>query len=162
MLLIFASDQVPKKAAEALDDKLLKVQIIESGAVLSTACFLLGIHTEKMYRPDHHTLNPWCIWTSRTKNNFRWMRRYGVELLDEYRFRFRKDHIGENVISSCWEAFKGSQRPIREPLEILPNTTEWGTLDAVMAYRKLLCERKFLSYSQWTDRQKPDWWYKPK
>lgn len=160
-MIIFKCDENIKKCVEALDDRNLNMSIMMVAQALSSACFLLGIHTNAMYRVQHadHIIPQWA---ALSRNNYIWLYRYGMAACAEYtrRYNLKQPHGSKIIIEVCWLHFKANPlRPIRRSSTPFPNITEYKDMDVVEAYRKDLCEREWRSKAVWTATHAPAWFY---
>jgi hypothetical protein len=95
---IFATDEDPVKAAEALDDKRMVRMILESCQMLSTA---VRQHCETpdplVYKPTHVN-HPCTIWTRASAENYRWLLTYTRALIERYKRTYARDHKCETLL----------------------------------------------------------------
>lgn len=94
---IFILDDDPRVAARYMCDKHVPKMIVESFQMLCTALHMTGNGTDDLYRPayQHH---PCTIWASESEDNWRWLYRHALELLNQYTIRFGKIHKCETTI----------------------------------------------------------------
>ena len=89
---IFAVDEDPELAAEALADTHVVKMVLESGQILSTVHHRYGTNTPEMYKPTHPK-HPCVLWAGETKSNYYWLRRHFTALAVEYTYRYGKSHL---------------------------------------------------------------------
>ena len=83
--------------SKLLDDKRLVKMVLETTQLLSNVLFLYG--KKNPYKPTH-LKHPCTIWASSSKQNWIWLKRYGLELCKEYTRRFHKVHKCTDIIKS--------------------------------------------------------------
>lgn len=163
---LYVTDKSPWEAARHLDDWLLVRACLDTAHLLSTALWRNHIWDDRLYRPDTTQQdNPSVVWTSLSRNNFRWVYHYGIALSDEYKFRWdhTTGHGSSVIIRNAWRVFNGKPQVfLMNALTEFPNTTPYKMLDTVKAYRNLLVDTKFNKDSVWTKREPPEFWKKLK
>lgn len=157
---IFAVNQCPVAAAEALPDKLVVKMPVETTQILSTVSHLLGVPGPYRMTHQHH---PCVAWAGQSLINWIWLVDHGRALCDEYRYRYGKTHGCEEVIEEiayeCAHPEDGDFTPfvLAMPDELRLDPVLAG--DPVKAYRIYLQTHKAY-YARWTRRPAPAWWQK--
>jgi hypothetical protein len=95
---IFALDLDPKIAAEYHNDFHVRKMILETAQILSTALRINGEQEEFLYKSTH-VHHPCVIACSKSRTIFEWTLRLGLELTDEYMYRFGKPHKSSKIIN---------------------------------------------------------------
>ena len=62
--------------------------------------WLLPDSRENIMWKASHVLHPSGIWTRSSTENYKWLYRLWLALLDEYTYRYKKQHSAERVIDS--------------------------------------------------------------
>lgn len=150
---IFVLDMDVSACARFHSDRHVVRMTLESAQILCTVLHGLGVPAP--YRPTHE-MHPCALWAGRSLSNWIWLRRLGMALNREYRYRFRRseDHAAGTVIRNL-------------PLPAMPDhgITEFAQAmpagfrvpgDAVAAYRRYYSVEKSRS-ATWTRRRKPFW-----
>lgn len=159
---IFAVDECPIAAAQALPDKLVVKMPVETTQILSTVSHLLGVPGP--YRKTHQQ-HPCVLWVMRDRANWLWVLEHGRALCDEYRYRYGGTHgceeVLEEVADECARPDAFSTK--REPFVLaMPDELKCDpalAADPVRAYRVYLQTHK-THYAKWTRRPAPAWWQK--
>ncbi len=164
---IFVTSDSPEESARYLDDIRLIHGCLDSARILSTALWRNHVWDTSCYRPvAEESQNPCVIWTAKSRNNFLWLVKFGLEACREYKFRHDRPTIhGANVIiKNCLEVLQKSQAAFIET-NITPfaNNTPYKTeFDTVTAYHKFLNENEWIFDPvppKWTKRDAP-WFYR--
>lgn len=157
---IFYVDKCPLKAAQALGDKHVVKMILESAQMLSTAHHVAEPSTkftpsdilEHIYKPTHlnHPSNIWCRFT---QDNYGWLLRHLEALLEEYTYRYSKQHAVFFKLEYL-RYYPRLGEGFTSPPQCMPD--EYKLSDTVEAYRNYY--RKGKSHlRKWTKREPPDW-----
>lgn len=96
---LFTTSDNPQECAKNLDDVLLKVTIVESAQMLSTAINCNDNIKEKptnIYK-SHNANEIHNKWVRASKSNYKWTVMYLMACLNEYYFRFGKVHDTTNI-----------------------------------------------------------------
>jgi len=160
---IFYLDPDPETCARYHCDKHVLQMIREAAMMLSTTCRLkFGMTDNILYQAcyQHH---PCTKWTMETYGNFKWLKRLGLGLCDEYTYRYGKVHKTRAVIEACimpldfvelfpndpFGSFEITNRP-----QCMPE--DYKDFDPMFAYRNYyLAEKTYLL--KYTRRPVPDW-----
>lgn len=153
---IFVLSKDPKKAAQYHCDKHVVKMVLETAQLLSTACHELGIESPTLYKATHKN-HPCSIWTRKSKANFVWLCKLGIELSKEYTFRYGKQHKSLAVIKeakSYIDLLNFSKEVMTKPALAMPD--DYKEKSPIKSYRKYYINDKgdLLSY---TRREIPDW-----
>lgn len=150
---IFVLDKDPKTCAVYHNDKHVVKMILE------TAQLLCGVHWveggEAPYKLSHRN-HPSAIWARECVENYIWLCDLGLELCNEYTYRYGKRHKSQDIIEWC--------------LLNVPNIPENGDItpfalampdeckvgDAVASYRVYYMVEK-RSLASWKMRSIPTW-----
>ena len=154
---IFVLDYDPKSCAQMHCDKHVVKMILE------TAQLLCGVHhmTEKVtdgvpYKLSHKN-HPCSIWARECVENYVWLCDLGLELCEEYTYRYGKKHKSQEIIEWC--------------LLNIPNIKENGSVtdfklampdeckidnNPILSYRKYYIEFK-KDFAKWKNRDVPNW-----
>ena len=97
---IFILDTNPRKCAEYHNDKHVVKMILE------TAQLLCGVHwiTQSTYEIPYklsHKNHPCSIWARECIENYNWLCELGIELCEEYTYRYGKRHKSQDIIEWC-------------------------------------------------------------
>lgn len=154
---IFILDENITRCAQYHCDKHVVKMITEYNQLMSTACFLNGIHMEGMYRPTHKN-HPCVKWIMESRENFKYLLKLNKALLEEYTYRYNRIHAGQRLI------------PLFEDiLKIYPNGTGFKTdhvvcvnrdhllnSDPISEYRNFY-NRDKARFCTWKNRPVPYW-----
>ena len=154
---IFVLSKDPKQAAKWHMDKHIVKMPLETAQILCTVRHQYG-DDKAPYRPTH-IHHPCCQWAAESVENYVWLCILGIELCNEYAYRYGKKHKCEAIIEDCLKhtpkriANKG-----RTPfVQAMPSNCKMD--DPVLAYRNYyITEKSHLA--SWSNRENPDWWSK--
>ena len=94
---IFFFTKNQKLNARLLDDKRLVKMVLETTQLLSNG---LHLNNQKSPYKSTHLKHPCSIWSAKSKANWQWLKKYGLELAKEYTRRYGKIHKCEKIIRS--------------------------------------------------------------
>lgn len=110
-----------------------------------------------VYRPTHQS-HPASIWAGESIDNFKWLNQLGLELCQEYTFRYIKRHKCQDLL----EAFSSSNSRNK-----LPNIGQtpfklcmpemYHAKNPIESYRLYYRNEKFY-FAKWKKREEPSWW----
>jgi hypothetical protein len=153
---IFVLDTDPKKCAVYHNDKHVVKMILE------TAQLLCGSHhvTESQYEIPYklsHKNHPCSIWVRECIENYIWLCDLGLELCEEYTYRYGKRHKSQDIIEWC--LINTPNIPTNGDITpfalAMPDECKVGTaIDSYRAYYML--EKRNLA--SWKNRQTPEWY----
>ena len=170
MNIFVLSRNVRSCAAMHCDQHVVKIAL-ETAQLLSTSLYLVDGETwEKLhsagraYKPSHMQ-HPCALWTRASINNYLWLCRLGIELCEEYTYRFGERRGGEKG-PRCHKS-AAVIRVLREHAPMLPklrHVTPFAIVvpddcqvgDAVLCYREYYLRHKS-AFARWTKRAPPAW-----
>ena len=142
--------------AQALDNKRVIKMTLETAQLLSTAAYAHDMALG--YKPTHFN-HPCNVWTRRNRQNYSWLVEHGLALLDEYYYRFRKQHASADVIHRAFDVRHAI--PDKHPLEFTFNSSGYNTGDVFRDYQLCLIN-KWQNLDtlpcNWGSRGKPAWY----
>ena len=151
---IFYLDRNPQRIAKYLCDQHCVKMVLESTQMLCTAHRVLSSPDicEGLYRPTHIN-HPCNKWTRAASSNYAWHYLLLLELMKEYRFRYRRIHACEKFK----ERLKAQPQNIKkgkftDPPQVMPDCYK-GT-NTTRAYRNYYQGEK-LAFAQWKFRPQP-------
>lgn len=160
---IFLTDPDPKVCAIALDDKRVVKMALESAQLLATALSSFGVATS--YKPTH-TVHPCSKWAARSRGNFLWLVEHGLELCEEYEFRYDRKR-GHASKAAIYEAYNLRQTIPAGDLNLGPvgsggfNSSGFGTGDVFLDYKLCLTNKwRFIDGFKTKRSRKPVWTYR--
>ena len=127
--------------------------------ILETAQLLCGVHwlsgNDAPYKLSHRN-HPCSIWTRKSLSNYLWLCELGLELCNEYTYRYGKRHKSQDIIEWCLLnapklATKGDLTPFALAM---PDECKVG--DAVASYRVYYMVEK-RGMAVWKNRETPEW-----
>ncbi len=114
---------------------------------------------QRIYRLAH-AAHPCVAWARASTGNYRWLHRLGMELLDEYEYRYGRKHATAPVLWTLEAVPPGlSEEPMWEPPAVMPEEliiVADGYVDAVASYRNYYVEAK-QALLRWRRRGPPQW-----
>ena len=180
---IFVLDKSPELAAAYHCDKHVVKMILESGQMLCTAHWTLGLESlgkqindfkrlrdAKSYILENldstklppwsmsHVRHPCTVWTSESSENYFWHMRLMRALLDEYTYRYDKKHKAEEAYD--W-LLKGPPKNIKnigptDHPQCMPDECKVIN-DPVAGYRNYYLKHKAYM-AKWKKGNTPTWW----
>lgn len=157
---IFVTDPCPKKSAQALDDKRVIKMILETAQILSTV--IRGL--DEVYAENHglykktHTGHPCVKWAGQSRNNYLWLLSHMQALLEEYTYRFGKQHKSGSLVPAFIEY--APMMPEGQGLVPFANCTDFKHIQNVHdAYKHALISKwaKDKLVPKWTNKSRPMW-----
>ena len=127
--------------------------------ILETAQLLCGVHWvlggEAPYKLSHKN-HPCAIWTRECIENYIWLCDLGLELCEEYTYRYDKRHKSQDIIEWCLMnqpnlRYNGD---ITEFALAMPDECKVG--NAVESYRAYYIAEKS-GFAVWKKREVPEW-----
>jgi hypothetical protein len=156
---IFYLDEDPTLSAQYHVDKHVVKMILE------TAQLLCGVHHVTAHDTAHdtahvpyklsHKNHPCSIWSRKSLSNYLYLCELGLELCNEYTYRYGKRHKSQDVIEWCLV-----NRPnikdigFTEPAKAMPD--EYKVKSVVESYRNYYMGAKS-GFAVWKNREKPFW-----
>lgn len=151
---IFVLDINPKKCAKYHCDKHVIKMILETAQLLCSAHHMTG-NKNVPYRLTHKN-HPCSIWTRKSKANYKWLVKLGLELCAEYTHRYDKIHKTEKIIKWCAENIPNLPNDdMTEFAYAMPDIYKISS-DAVTNYREYYKQDK-AAIATWKT-QKPEWY----
>ena len=156
---IFFLDYDVKKCAQYHVDKHVVKMILE------TAQLLCGVHHVTAHDTAHdtahvpyklsHKNHPCSIWARESLSNYLYLCELGLELCNEYTYRYGKRHKSQDVIEWCL-VNKPNIPDIgfTEPAKAMPD--EFKVKSIVQSYRNYYMGAKS-GFAVWKGREKPLW-----
>lgn len=153
---IFVLDQNTIKCAQYHCDSHCVKMILETAQMLSTAVRECGGNTEGLYKSTHKN-HPCSIWARETRANFIWLCELGIQLSNEYSFRYGKIHKSSEILWKCIDRANviPAGRKTKQPL-CMPEHCKVEN-DVVKSYRNYYIIEK-RNFATW--KTKTPSWYK--
>lgn len=157
---IFYLDEDPKLAAQYQCDKHVVKMILETAQILSTVYHQNCVNPPDFLYKATHKNHPCVLWAGRCRENFEWLVRHGLELCNEYKYRYGKTHKSRDVIAKIAVSIEFLKLPrlgnITEVAQAMPESCR--RKDGVAAYRNYYVAEKLPNIQcRWTKREKPSW-----
>src|SRR6056297_430755 len=157
MNIIVIDKDIEKCVAYHADQHVIKM-ILEYAQMLCTFLNENGIVAP--YKSTHRK-HPCTLWAGLSLSNWKWLRKLGLALNEEYKYRYEKikDHKSASIIKSLPEP------PIRdigltEFPQAMPDEFKVRE-NPVQGYRNFYIYDKS-RFAKWTKRPVPDWYKKTK
>jgi hypothetical protein len=150
---IFVLDTDVKKASEYHCDKHIVKMPLETAQMLCTAHSFCGLEITP-YKPTHKN-HPCNLWLIESIDNYRWLVELGLELCNEYSFRYGKTHKCQQVIQWC----KDNEPKIESKgitMFALAMPDEYKDENPITSYRNYYIHAKKHLHT-WKNRNKPQW-----
>ena len=159
---IFFLDYDVKKCAQYHVDKHVVKMILE------TAQLLCGVHHITAHDTAHdtahvpyklsHKNHPCSIWSRESLSNYLYLCELGLELSNEYTYRYGKRHKSQDVIEWCL-INKPNIKDIgfTEPAKAMPD--EYKVKSVIQSYRNYYMGAKS-GFAVWKNRETPYWFEK--
>lgn len=128
--------------------------------VLETAQLLSSVHylCQTSYTPKYkltHKNHPCAKWARASVSNYVWLCQHGIALCKEYTHRYGRIHKSQEIIEACIDHIPSiSGDEFTDPPQAMPDN--YKKSDFVRAYRAYYIGEK-LSFSNWKNREVPDW-----
>lgn len=151
---IFILDWDVKKCAIYHNNKHCIKQLLESSQLLCGVHHVVGTQTDIPYRLSHKN-HPCAIWARESLSNYLYLCELGLELCNEYTYRYGKRHKSLEVIMWCI-----SNKPnipdigFTEPARAMPD--EYKVKSVVQSYRNYYIGAKS-GFANWKNREVPFW-----
>lgn len=154
---IFFLDTDVKKCAEYHCDKHVVKMILETAQLLCGAHYTTGQVTDQVPYKLSHKNHPCAIWTRKSLSNYLYLCELGIELCNEYTFRYEKRHKSQSVIEWCIEN-KASilDTGFSDPPKAMPEI--FKTSNTVESYRNYYRGAK-KGFATWKKRDAPSWFF---
>ena len=149
---IFFLDFDTKKCAEYHCDKHVVKMILETAQLLCSAHWVIG--SEAPYKLSHKN-HPCSIWVRESLSNYLYLCDLGLELCEEYTYRYGKRHKSQDVIEWCLTNKPNiSDTEFTEPPKAMPD--EYKVNNVVESYRNYYIGAK-KDFAKWKNRNIPEW-----
>lgn len=146
---IFITSLNPEICAAQHCDIHLRKMIVETAQLLSTAHVMID-GVQVAYKKTHHN-HPCAVWVRECRANYVWTSNLLINLLDEYRYRFRKSHATNRHAMALMCPPLGI--PYREhktsPAQAMPEEFRRPG-DPEMAYQEYLISK----FTEWQSRDR--------
>ena len=174
---IFYLDKHPKTCAQYHVDKHVVKMIIEYAQLLSTAHrvidgvesiglsktgrkqkrYVLSDERESSIYHATHINHPSAQWVRLSSSNYEWLYNLWTNLLDEYTFRYEKQHASGRLLKQLMRAPSNisTTTSYSDPLLAMPDEFKVPG-DAIASYRNYYNGSKTRMY-KWKKRQSPEW-----
>ena len=164
---IFALDVNPEIAAQYMCDKHVPKMLLETMQMLGSAARRHGAKDSDMPLTSkgtplkggyHH--HPCTVWAGDCRSNYHWLSMHGLQLCEEYIYRFGKVHTCQPSIiklSNMGKLIPVNDRNTPTPFhQAMPD--KYKRTDAITAYRLYYMGDK-ARFAKWEKgRKKPFWW----
>jgi len=150
---IFILDNDVKKCAQYHVDKHVLKMVVETSQLLCGVHWVLG--SEAPYKLSHKN-HPCAIWARESLSNYVYLCELGLELCNEYTYRYGKRHKSLDVI--LWCIINRPNIPDKgftEPAKAMPD--EYKVDDVVQSYRNYYMGAKS-GFAVWKMRDIPHWY----
>ena len=154
---IFVLDTDPKKCAQYHVDKHSTKMCVEYAQLLCGSHHVTESQYEIPYKLSHKN-HPCSIWVRECIENYIWLCDLGLELCEEYTYRYGKRHKSQDIIEWCLMntpnvPTNGDVTPFALAM---PDECKVGTaIDSYRAY--YMVEKRNLA--SWKNRQTPEWYF---
>jgi hypothetical protein len=152
---IFVLDENIEICAQYHCDKHVVKMITEYNQLMSTACHVLNINIEGIYKKTHVN-HPCAIWVRENRSNFKYLLDLNKELLKEYTFRYNKTRAGSKLIPIFESVINQlpSGNLTSHPI-CMPNNSKINK-NVILSYRQYYINDK-QKIAKWKNRDKPNW-----
>lgn len=152
---IFILDYNTKKTAEYHCDKHVVKMIVESAQLLCTAHHSTGVSNDLLYKATHIN-HPCNVWVRNSASNYKWLSELSLYLLEEYKFRYDKEHRSSDILRWCNKHIPSiPDKGLTQFALAMPDDCKIGQ-DAVLSYRYYYVKYKNHLLS-WKRRDVPLW-----
>ncbi|MCK8826039.1 pyrimidine dimer DNA glycosylase/endonuclease V [Fuchsiella alkaliacetigena] len=151
---IFVLDEDVKKCARYHTDKHVIKMILETAQLLSAAHHLTGNKSDELYRLTHKS-HPCTKWVVKSINNYRWLVDLGLELCQEYTYRYGKTHKTQEKLE--WLKNNEAELPDIDRTEFVKCMPDQYKVNSVVeSYRNYYIGEK-QHIASWKQRRIPNW-----
>lgn len=164
---IFATDEDPVVSAENLDDLRVNKMVLETAQILSTACAVYGVSSNKLYKPTHVN-HPSSKWARESRKNFIWLCCHGIalaEVFSEYISKdSRKQHASLSIILQALKHKHEIPQAAKTEFVLAANNLDlyphWRNIPVVDAYKHYLTVKwdSDKTPPKWNGRKPPLWY----
>lgn len=150
---IFVLDLKPSVCAQYHNDKHVVKMILETAQLLCGSHWVTG--SEAPYKLSHKN-HPCSIWVRESLENYNWLCELGIQLCQEYQYRYGKTHKTFEVIKWCCNHLPNiPSKGFTTPALAMPETYKVPG-NPVKSYRNYYLGEK-RSFCNWKERNIPDW-----
>ena len=178
---IFYVHSDPKTCAQQHVDKHVVKMILEYGQLLSTAhrildgtlsdgfsksgrrkkSYVLQDSRESILYAATHANHPSAKWARHGEQNYRWLFTLFCELLDEYTFRYGKQHASSRLLTTLARPPKNIKmdEPFSPPWRAMPDEYKFDRSEpdyTIKSYRAYILGAKS-QMLKWKNRETPEW-----
>lgn len=151
---IFFLDYDPKKCAQYHNDKHVVKMILETAQLLCGVHWMIG--GEAPYKLSHKN-HPCSKWVREDLNNYLWLCELGLELCEEYKYRYGKTHKTYQVILWCIDNKPNiPDVEFTSPPLAMPDACKINN-NLISSYRNYYITEKS-SFCIWKGRDIPHWY----
>ena len=153
---IFALDYNPLLAAQYHCDKHVVKMILETAQLLSTAHHIANSEIAPFVYKKTHVNHPSAVWVRAHSQNYIWTLRLFTELLQEYTYRYGKEHSSAKLVHYLRQLPPNIllTYAITPFAQAMPD--EFKNADPIVAYRRYYAKGKNHLHT-WTKRPQPEW-----
>jgi hypothetical protein len=157
---IFFLDWDVKKCAKYHCDKHVVKMVLETAQLLCGAHHAADQVTDQVtdqvpYKLSHKN-HPCSIWVRQSLSNYLYLCELGLELCNEYTYRYGKRHKSQDVIEWCvTNKVKICDKGFTTPPKAMPE--EYKVDDVIKSYRKYYIGAK-KDFVSWKNREVPFWY----
>jgi hypothetical protein len=159
---IFFLDENPTLSAQYHVDKHVVKMILETAQLLCSVHHVTDHVTDQVtdqvpYKLSHKN-HPCSIWSRNSLSNYLYLCELGLELCNEYSYRYGKRHKSRDVIEWCLiNKPRISDIGFTEPPKAMPD--EYKVDSVTESYRNYYIGAKS-GFANWKNREKPLWFEK--
>lgn len=140
--------------AHRINDGVQRTELSESGRRVKR--WVIDNHKDALLYKATHPNHPSAIWARQSKQNYKWLYNLFVNLLDEYTFRYGRQHLSEKLKDVLSETPKNiSDKGFFDPPPAMPDYCKVKG-DSVQSYRNYYINEK-KRFAKWTKRETPYW-----
>lgn len=155
---IFVLDKDPEKSARILCNKHVVKMIVESAQILSTVHHLYDSKYKTLVYKKTHEKHPCVLWAGESKQNYIWLLKHLDALLEEYEYRYNKNHKTDEIIKYLNKLPPKIPNTKLTPFaQVLPE--KYKQKNTIKAYREFYKNEKRY-FAKWTKRLPPKWFLK--
>ena len=155
---IFYLDKDPKICAQQHADKHVVKMILEYAQMMSTAHHILNpesVTNQMLYKPTHRN-HPSAVWVRQSRENYLWVSRLWIELINEYKHRYGKNHATEQLAPYLVHAPYGISESSFTPPPPAMDKEYIVSDDSIINYRNYYIKAK-TRLLKYTNREVPYW-----
>ena len=152
---IFVLDKDVNKCAKYHNDKHVVKMVLETAQLLCGVHHMTDSELTIPYRLSHKN-HPCSIWARKCIENYVWLCDFGIELANEYTFRYGKRHKCQDVIEWCIENKPNLASYDELTPFALAMPDQYKSDCAVESYRKYYIMDKS-HIANWKNRETPSW-----